>query len=385
MSISCSGFPSRLWPFNFAMLQLVDGSENENIRTSISDSDEDSDFKCKDDTKAAYTFTSVESSPLTPSLGTLKRSKFGQSSSISLTSPAIAAGDRSGLAEAPDPVSKNVSPLSVREPSFESYDQGKLPVTNITNNVFNLILKDLGKSKDPNQGYIYALSMEGYKGYIKIGCTRVSIATRVTDIKRCVRYKLHVFNENDYHLVPNYERVEELIHEELRKERRQFPCTVCSPNKNATGIRCPKMHDEWFEISEAKASEVVDKWREWMWSDPYCEGELRHTERLKIAYYRRRAAQLPWIDFVKFQRWKLPCIWLYEEFHKSRPQKPNCSRWDSLCKHWKSNLVFYLSTLIFSHTLFMVLAMLPPAFISIRYLAFVNSIFLGGSALLYAA
>ncbi|KAK0508377.1 hypothetical protein JMJ35_009461 [Cladonia borealis] len=367
------------------MLQLVDDSKDENIRTSISDSDADSDSKWKNDTKAAYTLTSVEPSPSTPLFGTSKQPKLGQYSNIALTSPAIAAGGRSESLEAPDPVSKNFSPSRVRGPSFESYDQGKLPVTKITNNVFNLLLKDLGMSKDPNQGYIYALSMEGYKGYVKIGYTKRSIATRVTDIQRCVPYKLDVFNKNDYHLVPNYERVEELIHEELRKERRQFPCTVCPLNKIATGTGCPKMHDEWFEISEAKASEVVDKWRKWMWSDPYCQGQLRPTERLKIAYYRRCATQLPCVDFVKFPRWKLPCIWLYEELHKSRPQKPNCSRWDSLCKHWMSNLVFCLGTLIFSHTLFVVSAMLPPAFISIRYLTLANSIFLGGFALLYAA
>ena len=385
MAISCSGFASRLWPFNFAMFQLVDDIKNENTRTSISDSDEDSDSKWKDDTKAAYTLTSVEPSPLTPLLGTSKRPKLGQSSNIAIDSPAIAAGDRSGFAEAPDPVSKNVSPRRMREPSFSSHDQGKLRVTNSTNNVFNLLLKDLGNSDDPNQGYVYALSMEGYKGYIKIGCTSVSIATRVMDIQRCVRYNLNVFNENDHHLVPNYKRVEELIHEELRKERRQYPCSVCPPNKTAMGTSYPKWHNEWFEISEARASEVVDKWRDYMWSDPYCKGQLRPTERLKIAYYRRCAVQLPWTDFVKFPRWKLPRIWLYEELYTSRPHKRNCSRWDSLCEHWKSNLVFFLGTLIFSHTLFIVLAMLPPAFISIRHLALANSIFLGGSALLYAA
>ena len=385
MAIDCSGFASRLWPFNFPMLQLVDDSKNENIRTSVSDSDEDSDSRWKHDIKAAYPSTSVESSPLTPSLGTSKRRKSGQSSNISLTNPIIAAGGRSGPAEAPDPVFKAVSPLSVREPSFESYDQGKPIATKITNNVFNLLLKDLGEGKDPNQGYVYALSMEGDKGYVKIGCTRNSIATRLADIQRCVPYKLHALNKNDYHPVPNYERVEELIHEELRKDRRQFPCTVCPPNKNATGTGCPKMHREWFEISEAKAFEVVDRWREWMWSDPYCGKKLRLSERLKIAYYRRCAAQLPWTDFAEFPRWKLPCIWLYEELHKLRPQKPNCSRWDSLCEHWKSNLIFFLGTLIFSHILFIVLVILPPAFISIRYLALANSIFLGGSALLYAA
>ena len=346
--------------------------------TIISDSDEDSDSKREDDTEAAYTLTSA------PLLGTSQRPRIRQSNNIRLTSPAIGAGGRSGLAEAPDPVSKNVSPPSVRKPSFERYNQGKLPATNITNNVFNLLLKSLGKSKDPSQGYIYALSMEGYPGYIKIGRTGGSIKKRKTEIKRCVGYELHVFNKNDHHPVPNYERVEELIHEELREERRQFACPVCPPN-NAKGVDCPKLHKEWFDINEDKASAVIDRWREWMWSDPYSGGELRPTERLKIGFYRRCAAQLPWTDFVKFPRWKLPCMWLHKELHKSRPLKPACSRWDSLCEHWKSNLVFYLSTLIFSHALFNIVALLPPALISIENFAWANSIFLGGSALLYAA
>ena len=216
--------------------------------TITSDSDEDSDSNREDDTEAVYTLTSA------PLLGTSQRPRIGQSNNIRLTSPAIGASGRSGLAEAPDPVSKKVSTPSVPKPSFERYDQGKLPVTKITNNVFNLLLKDLGKSKDPSQGYIYALSMEEYPGYIKIGRTRDSIPTRITDIKRCVGYKLHVFNQNDWHPVPNYERVEKLIHEELREERRQFACRVCPPNKNAKEVDCPKMHDEWFDISEDRAS-----------------------------------------------------------------------------------------------------------------------------------
>ncbi len=267
---------------------------------------------------------------------------------------------------------------------FKPYHQGDLPSAEIRDNVFRLLQGPLTQSKTPTKGYIYALSIENCPGYVKIGRTRVSISSRRKAIERCVSYKLQVYNDNDFYRVQNYERLEKLIHEELRNERQKFAC--CCRKKTADDD-CSTMHGEWFAISEVKASEVINTWRKWMSSDPYTERALRPTEQLKIDYYNGYAAkvQFQWTDFVDFPRWKLQWIWLYNELHKSRPDKPSCSRWDSLCKHWKSNLFFYLSTLMFSYALFIILAMLPPALISIRNFAWANSIFLAVSAILYAA
>ena len=365
----------------------MDESWSRYIWTCIGNGDEASGSKRENDTEVADTLTSGHCSPSTPLLGTSRRPKLGQSSNIPVTRPAVGAGGRSGSAEASDAVFQNGSPPSVRTrsngsegpPSFEPYDE-ELSSKEIAHNVFDLLQQDLRMSKDPGQGHVYALSMEKYPGYIKIGRTKVSIMDRLEAIEKCVGCKLRVFNKtNDYSTVPNYERVEKLIHEELRNERRQFACPC---RKKATGSDCP-MHTEWFAISEAKAAEVVDRWRKWMKSDPYTELKLRPAEQLKIDYY-RGFSSFRWTDFMEFSRWKLLYIWLYNELYRSRPPRPNCSRWDSLCKHWKSNLLFYLTT----WSLCYVLNTLPLTSIYIGYFVLANKTIWGiwgGFALLYAA
>ena len=271
------------------MSPLTDESWGRYIWTCIGDSDENSGSKGQKDTEVADTLTSGQLSPSNPLSGTSSRLKLDQRSHISVSRPTIDTGSRSGFAEAADAVPENASPPrartrssgSERPQSFEPYDNSELSSTRIKHNVFALLQKDLGMSKDPGQGYVYALSMEQYPGYIKIGRTSVSIVERQKSIERCVRYKLHVFNQNDFYPVPNYERVENLTHEELRNERRKFACPC---RKKAPGSD-PSMHDEWFAISEAKAAEVVDRWRKWMYSNPYTELKMRSAEQLKIDYY----------------------------------------------------------------------------------------------------
>ena len=345
MAISCSGSAFRLWPFNLAMFHLVDDIKSEDTRSSISDSDEDSDPECEDKSEVPGTMLDLDSTnvPLDPR-----------------TAP-----------ETPDSM-------------FKPYNQGCLHAAEIKDSIFKLLKEPLKKSKSPTKGCIYALSIENYPGYIKIGRTRISIASRRKSIEKCVSYNLRVYNVNDSCRVQHYQRLERLIHEELQNERRTFACHC---RKKTTDSDCSMFHGEWFAVSEVEASKVINRWRKWMCSNPYTGGILRPAEQLKIDYLNGLAAQVhfQWSDFVDFPWWKLQWIWLYNELHGPRPENSTCSRWDSLCKHWKSNFLFYLSTLIFSHALFITTAMLPPALISIRYLAFANSIFLGGSAIYYAA
>lgn len=302
-----------------------------------------------------------------------------------VTRPAMGAGARSVSAEVPDAVPNIFSHRSVRSRSnvsegslfFEPYDQSS---TQTRPNVFALLQKNLEMSNEPSRGFVYALSMEQYPGYIKIGRTGDSVLKRLGCIERCVGYKLRVFNENDFFKVPNYERVENLVHEELRNERRKFACPC---KKNATGN--DSMHEEWFAISEAKAAEVIDRWRKWMMSNPYTGLKLRRAEQLKIDYYNvSPSSSFRWTDFVEFPRWKLLYIWLYNELHQSRPHITNCSRWDSLCKHWKSNLLFCFTTWSLSY----ILNMLPLTSIYIGYYILANKTvwyIWGGFAMFYAA
>ena len=264
---------------------------------------------------------------------------------------------------------------------FKRYYEDDLETPEVTDNVFKLMKEPLKSITAPAKGYIYALSIENYPGYVKIGHTGVSIASRRKAIGKCVPYKLRLYDCNDFHRIPNYQRLEKLIHAELRNERRKFACCC---GKKPKSDDCSKTHGEWFAISETEASVVINRWRKWMSSDPYTERTLRPTEQLKIDYYNGRA-DFRWSDFVEFPRWKLQIVWFYHELHRPRPDKPNCSRWDSFCKYWKPNLIFYSAYLIFSYALFIISAILPSAFTSIRCLAFANSTFLGVIAIWYAA
>ena len=48
-------------------------------------------------------------------------------------------------------------------------------------------------------------------------------------------------------------------------------------------------YSKWFEIEEAKACEVVKRWREWMRTDPYYNRNLRPTEEARVARYAKNA------------------------------------------------------------------------------------------------
>ena len=373
------------------MSPLIDKSWSRYIWMCIGNSDKDSGSIGEHETEVANTLSLGQSSPSTPLLGTSTWQQFGQSINIPTTRSAMGAGSRSCSAEVSDAVPENGSPPSARTrsngsegpPSFEPYDE-ELSSEEITHNVFELLQQDLRMSKDLGWGYIYALSMPGY---IKIGRTRVSITDRLAAVERCAGCKLRVFNKSDYSIVPNYERVEKLIHEELRNERRRFACPC---RKKATGSE-PSMHDEWFAISEAKAAEVIDRWRKYMYSAPYTELKLRPAERLKIDYYNMCGSfpgSFQWNNFINFPRWKIQYMWLYNELFGSRPQRPGCSRWESLCKHWKSNLLFYATPIMLLETLSFNLNKLPSTPVYIGYLVLVNKIIWGvwgGFALLYAA
>ncbi len=384
------------------MPSLIDDSESRKFRKLVGNSDEDSKFEQEDNleapgamrdlepkfgprTNALYGAKPSRSNPNIPQCPNQGGNVIPRSSSESQASFIARSQYRSTSAPEHPSNRSSIIPDAVSNtvpPSFERYHQDTLSVTEVKHKVFKLLEQSLEPSNNQSQGYVYALSMEQCPGYIKIGYTGDSIKTRIQAIEKCVPYKLQVYNKNDFHLVPNYQRVEKLIHEELRNERRKFAC-FC--RKKATENDCLGMHGEWFAISETEASEVVDRWRKWMSSDPYTERKLRPTEQLRIDYYRSRAALFRWTDFVEVPWWKLKWLWLHNELHKPRPEKPNCSRWDSLCKHWMLNLFFLFTTFMFSYALFIILAMLPSALISTRYLALVNSIFLGGSAILYAA
>lgn len=153
-----------------------------------------------------------------------------------------------------------------------------------TYEVFRVMKRPLSDKKDLDEGYVYTLRMVERPGYLKIGRTTVDIEKRRKQINSCIKYQLEAANDADLCSVSNHTRVETLVHKELRNYRRAFPCGC---KKKAKNRKCDglNMHGEWFFIDEAKAFEAIERWRKWMSTDPYCDGSLRNSEQLRIAFY----------------------------------------------------------------------------------------------------
>ena len=262
------------------------------------------------------------------------------------------------------------------------FDKDPLSLTEINCNILDLLQQPL-EQKSLTEGHVYAFSIEDYSGYMKIGQTKNLIPRRAKEIERCIQpYNLKANNPDDFRRFSNYKRVERLVFAELRNKRRRLRCNC---KATTTDIDYVTDHAEWFAIGEDEAFAVVNRWRNWMASDPYIEGMLRPSEQLKIDYYKAHPSRVQWNEFMNFPRWKSWYIWFYQKLHKRRAEKRSCSRWDSLRKHWMLNLIIYTSTLLFSYALFFARILLPSTYVSIHYFVFTNGIMLGGLAILYAA
>ncbi|GIJ86386.1 hypothetical protein Asppvi_005274 [Aspergillus pseudoviridinutans] len=125
----------------------------------------------------------------------------------------------------------------------------------------------LGDLKD---GFVYLYEVEGNNGFVKIGYTSRSTEVRHEEWAfACNRApKLLYPDSSNPRKVPNARRVEALCHAELHHRRLRIYCTGCL-----------KQHIEWFEIAPVDAIAVIQKWSNWMASNPYQERNLRGGSR----------------------------------------------------------------------------------------------------------
>ena len=331
--------------------------------------------------------------------------------------------------ESPGTTTLEVSPILQQSiPDFKvKHDPWGVVAT--TYSVFDLMKKPILK-ENSDEGRIYIARVKNYPGIVKIGRTTKPIQTRLRQIQRCIKHKLELVDDDKAHSpISNHGRVETLIHQELRTYRRYFLCPckkrARQDDDKLQVHKCTTKHDEWFEISDAKACEVVTRWKSWMSSGPYSDGKLRSKELLRISAFGNDAALVTSMVGAPAQSWhrrvfmvlirlcrakdlqdrkilknshgiywnwdfffRLSGIYLdFLEYHDwifgQRPTyKSNCSRWESLCKHWDSNLLFsllisavYIIGSLFSHFF--------PG--SVPMITVTNILLIGGLSILYAA
>ncbi len=109
-------------------------------------------------------------------------------------------------------------------------------------------------------GYIYIFWEKGVYGAMKIGRT-ANLDRRLKEWNNgCKRdHGYHPATKNkQLDMIPHVNRIESLIHMELRQYRRLRRCDECS-----------KDHDEWFQAPENYVVSVLQKWQAWIKQAPY--------------------------------------------------------------------------------------------------------------------
>ena len=282
-------------------------------------------------------------------------------------------------------------------PRFKPKYEELKSVAEVTHDVFDLMRKPLSQSKGLDDGRIYILRIVGRPGYVKIGRTTKPLSQRKGQIRACTGGEVEAPNDDDHEVLSNHTLVESLIHKELQNYRRYFSCDCKSKTKVCHDVKDTlTKHGEWFEIAEEKAFEVIRRWRKWMSTAPYCNGVLRPEEQLRIDLYRKNAYRMNnmktadgkdwhWDRFMNYSQLHLRILaygaWLFGE----RLERSTRSRYDSLCKHWQSNLLLYAPFIALSLINCFASDALILSVTFRLWLVIFNAVILGSTAIFYAA
>lgn len=115
-------------------------------------------------------------------------------------------------------------------------------------------------NSDMKDGFLYMFWDQQNFGMIKIGHT-IDLEKRLNQWNsQCkVTHYYHQSSRDGEPLkIPHVHRIEKLMHIELDNYRKKRTCDGCGKN-----------HIEWFDIDEAKAKDVFQKWRDWINQKPY--------------------------------------------------------------------------------------------------------------------
>ncbi|KAI2484835.1 T5orf172 multi-domain protein [Pyrenophora tritici-repentis] len=144
---------------------------------------------------------------------------------------------------------------------FIPYQPKKVQKLSVFSALYEKATSPLGP-KDMDSGFVYLFWDKAYFGIVKIRYTN-DLATRLkawnTDCKR--KHYYHSSAEIQVEM-PHMQRVEHLIHTELKECRLRRQCEGCG-----------RLHREWFQASEGHVVKVMKKWREWIQQKPYVQDE----------------------------------------------------------------------------------------------------------------
>ena len=201
-------------------------------------------------------------------------------------------------------------------PKLARFNIKESTINEIKNNILRKIRENRPEkgAKKPytgDPGFIYIFTSPKYPGYVKIGKTKHSSKDRINEWATNCNFTCHHVEDPYDKMFDHHSTIEKLIQEELCNERRVFECWECksktkhklkiksklklSRKRMSAGERTHKaelvdaetseddssedevkgdesnktrskgtQHGEWFEITEVRAKEVVDRWRKWI-------------------------------------------------------------------------------------------------------------------------
>ncbi|KAJ8111738.1 hypothetical protein OPT61_g5739 [Boeremia exigua] len=114
---------------------------------------------------------------------------------------------------------------------------------------------------DRKYGFIYMFWNQQSFGMIKIGRTN-NLTRRLAEWNRQCKIDHQYCQQGVFQEIPHVPRIERLMHAELINYRRTSECDGCGRN-----------HKEWFDIDEAKARKVYQKWHNWIVQKPYARDQ----------------------------------------------------------------------------------------------------------------
>ncbi|KAI9752085.1 MAG: Adaptor for signal transduction [Chaenotheca gracillima] len=155
------------------------------------------------------------------------------------------------------PVTRAPKPSSLRdepEPAYKPY-RVKLRTRGATDRDLCRIAQDTLKKSELEPGFVYIYKRADLPGLVKIGLTnRDNVQTRLDEMSRTCQQTIFEIVDVHQRRVRHARRVERLVHAELALW--QMTLALCEA--------CGRRHKEWFEIEEAVALSVVERWRAWV-------------------------------------------------------------------------------------------------------------------------
>ncbi|KFY52242.1 hypothetical protein V496_08587 [Pseudogymnoascus sp. VKM F-4515 (FW-2607)] len=157
----------------------------------------------------------------------------------------------------------------------------KIAILNVT------LQEDKEQSLDKKKGFVYIYKLGSSEGHVKIGKSRQKHGERVKQWAKSCKLPFERISDPNDKMFLHYGIVEKLTHAELSDTRKTYKCEICN-NKG-------RVHDEWFEVTEKRALEVIEKWRGWLvQQQPY---ELDGTLRGIWAWKRDKLSEANTDDF----------------------------------------------------------------------------------------